>query len=144
MKQVLIGILTLFILINFSFTSCQKSFSSESKSKLRIKGVVLTVEWARSESERISGLQNRIVLGDNEGMIFDYGEERILSFWMKNTHIPLSIAFIDKNGIIQEMMDMSPDTVESHTSRTKARYALEVNQGWFKRNGVQVGDLLEF
>jgi len=112
-------------------------------SKVTIKNSELIVEWATTEEERIHGLQGRPYLGENEGMFFDYGSEKKLSFWMKDTSIPLSIAFIDKNGVIQEIVDMSPNSLESYQSKQKVRYALEVNQGWFNRNHVQVGDRIE-
>ena len=76
-------------------------------------------------------------------MIFDYGKEIPLTFWMKNTHIPLSIAFLDGKGVIKEIVHMSPESLEPHRSKHEARYALEVNQGWFERNHVQPGDQIE-
>ncbi|MBI4972185.1 MAG: DUF192 domain-containing protein [Candidatus Omnitrophica bacterium] len=137
MKQILIALLIFLILGN----GC--ALSSEPKSKIRIKETVLTVEWARSDAEKTKGLQGRFFLGEDEGMIFDYGQEKMLSFWMKDTHIPLSIAFIDSKGVIQEIANMKPNSEEPHRSAKKVRYALEVNQGWFDRHHVQVGDYIE-
>ena len=115
------------------------------KSSIRVKDSSLTVEWAKSESERIQGLQGRSHLPEDEGMIFDYGDsEQFLKFWMKNTLIPLSIAFVDKNGRIRQIEDMEPNTLRPHASKRKVRYALEVNQGWFRRHGIQDGDTLQF
>lgn len=96
----------------------------------------------RTEEEKAKGLMFREKLGKNEGMLFVYEQEEILSFWMKNTRIPLSIGFIAKNGKIVDIQDMQPFSLQSHVSARPAQYALEVNQGWFKRNGIQVGDFV--
>jgi hypothetical protein len=64
----------------------------------------------------------------------------MLSFWMKNTRIPLSIAFIDQQGRIVDIQDMEPFSLRTRVSARPAQYALEVNQGWFKKNGIDVGD----
>ena len=82
-------------------------------------------------------------LPENEGMLFIYRREEILSFWMKNTTIPLSIAFIDKKGIITEIRDMKPLGMDSIRSAKPAQYALEVNRGWFTKNGIKVGSKVE-
>lgn len=131
-----------FLLIFFILTSgC--GVSSQPQSRIKIKDTELSVEWARSDAEKIKGLQGRTALGENEGMIFDYGKEMPLTFWMKNTHIPLSIAFVDGKGVIKEIINMNPESLEPHHSKHKARYALEVNQGWFEHNHIQPGDTIE-
>ena len=76
-------------------------------------------------------------------MLFVFDREEPLSFWMKNTRLPLSIAFIDKGGRIVDIQDMEPFSLESHTSTHPARYALEMNQGWFEREGIKVGHLVK-
>jgi uncharacterized membrane protein (UPF0127 family) len=76
-------------------------------------------------------------------MLFVYEREGMLSFWMKNTRLPLSIAFIDKNGRIVDIQDMQPFSLESHISAYPARYALEMNRGWFAKEGIKVGDLVK-
>ena len=78
-------------------------------------------------------------LPENEGMLFVYRREEVLSFWMKNTSIPLSIAFIDKKGVITEIRDMEPMGMDSVRAAKPAQYALEVNRGWFTKNGIKVG-----
>lgn len=131
-----------FLLIFFVLTSgCGISFQPQSQ--IKIKGIGLNVEWARTEAEKIKGLQGRTSLGEDQGMIFDYGTEKPLTFWMKDTHIPLSIAFIDSKGVIKEIANMSPESLEPHHSKHNARYALEVNQGWFERKHIQPGDQIE-
>ena len=82
---------------------------------------------------------HRESMPDDRGMIFVYREEKPLSFWMKDTHIPLSIAFADRSGKIVKIKDMDPFSTAPVKSLYPAIYALEVNKGWFERNGVEVG-----
>ncbi|MCX5910226.1 MAG: DUF192 domain-containing protein [Deltaproteobacteria bacterium] len=98
------------------------------------------MEVVQTEEQKARGLMFRESLGEDEGMLFVYGREEFLSFWMKNTRIPLSIAFMDAKGRIVDIQEMEPFSLETHRSAYPAVYALEVNQGWFQRNGVQVGD----
>jgi uncharacterized membrane protein (UPF0127 family) len=77
------------------------------------------------------------------GMLFVFGRERDLSFWMRNTLIPLSIAYISADGRIVDIQDMEPLDETSHPSAEPAKYALEVNQGFFAERGVEVGDEVE-
>ena len=107
---------------------------------LTIKEKKIKVEVVRTDEEKAKGLMFREKLGKNEGMLFVFEREETLSFWMKNTRIPLSIAFIAKDGKIVDIQDMEPFDLRSHASARPARYALEVNQGWFKKNGIEVGD----
>ena len=107
---------------------------------LTLKEKKIRVEVVRTEGEKAKGLMFREKLGKNEGMLFVYEREEILSFWMKNTRIPLSIAFIAKSGKIVDIQDMEPFNLQSHVSARPAQYALEVNQGWFRKNGIEVGD----
>jgi uncharacterized membrane protein (UPF0127 family) len=88
---------------------------------------------------------DRTTLGENRGMLFVYPEERELSFWMKNTLIPLSIAYIDSKRRVVDIQDMKPldDEPPSYVSADPAQYALEVNRGFFKKRGVKVGDRVE-
>jgi len=108
--------------------------------KLVIKGKPLWVKVARSEEEQARGLMFRQRLDWNEGMLFVYDREKILSFWMKNTPLPLAIAFLDRRGKIIDIQDLEPFSLRVHYSAFPAQYALEVNRGWFKKNGIQVGD----
>jgi uncharacterized membrane protein (UPF0127 family) len=100
-------------------------------------------EIARTDEERNTGLMYRKKLPDGEGMLFVYERDQIMSFWMKNTYIPLSIAFITSDGRIIEIKDMYPHDETSVLSSRSARYALEVPQNWFSRVGVQLGDILK-
>jgi uncharacterized membrane protein (UPF0127 family) len=104
--------------------------------------VSVKLEIARTEAERNQGLMNRSSVPDGEGMLFVFETEQILSFWMKNTLIPLSIAFIRTDGRIIEIRDMQALDVSTVRSSRSARYALEVPQGWFSRVGIESGDRL--
>ncbi len=107
--------------------------------------VRVRVEIADDDFERGRGLMYRTALAENRGMLFVYEVEQKLSFWMKNTLIPLSIAFMDAEGRIVDIQDMEPldDDPPSYVSAEPARYALEVNQGFFEERGVKVGDRAE-
>jgi len=107
---------------------------------LRVKDLYITAEIADTPQKRQLGLMYRNELEENRGMLFIFPLPNYLSFWMKNTYIPLSIAFIDTNGIITEIEDMEPETTTSHVSQFLSQYALEMNQGWFEKNNIKVGD----
>ena len=109
------------------------------------KKVEVRVEVADDLFERARGLMYRTALGVNKGMLFVYPEEQKLSFWMRNTLIPLSIAFIDSELRIVDIQDMRPldDEPPSYVSPGPAQYALEVNQGFFEERDVKVGDRVE-
>lgn len=113
---------------------------AESKIHIRIQNEYLTVELARTESERAFGLMSRKELPDGTGMLFIYEKPAILSFWMKNTRIPLSIGFFDAGRRLINILDMNPPVgtgLPVYQSASPALYALEVPQGWFKNHGVK-------
>lgn len=110
---------------------------------ITVDGTRLVVEIADDPEERAQGLMMRDHLPAGRGMIFVYPESEPRSFWMKDTRIPLSIAFLDDEGVIKRMADMAPLSLEHTKSVYPARYALEVNKGWFAEHGVQVGDRVE-
>jgi uncharacterized membrane protein (UPF0127 family) len=107
--------------------------------------VEVRVEVADDLAEQAKGLMYRTTLGENRGMLFVYPDERELSFWMKDTLIPLSIAFIDRERRIIDIQDMKPldDEPPHYVSAEPAQYALEVNQGFFEKGGVKVGDRVD-
>jgi uncharacterized membrane protein (UPF0127 family) len=107
--------------------------------------VRVRVEIADDEAELARGLMYRTALAEDRGMLFVFEGEQRLSFWMKNTLIPLSIAFMDSEGRIVDIQDMRPldDDPPSYVSAEPAQYALEVNQGFFEERGVEVGDSAE-
>lgn len=103
---------------------------------------VVKAEIARTPDERAQGLMFRKKLPDGEGMFFIFEMDQVLSFWMKNTYIPLSIAYITSDGRIVDIKDMYPHDETSVTSSRSVRYALEVPQGWFSKVGVNIGDIV--
>jgi uncharacterized membrane protein (UPF0127 family) len=105
--------------------------------------VALKVEVARTDEQHARGFMERRSIPDGTGMIFIFGRDQQMSFWMKNTPTALSIAYIDAKFVIREIHDMTPLSLAPISSATSLRYALEVPQGWFARNGVQVGDRLK-
>jgi uncharacterized membrane protein (UPF0127 family) len=107
--------------------------------------VEVRVEIADDSAEQAQGLMNRTSLGENRGMLFVFEEEATLSFWMRNTLIPLSVAYIDSEGRIVDIQKMEPldDEPPQYVSAEPAQYALEVNQGFFEERGVEVGDTAE-
>ncbi|MGP1459422.1 MAG: DUF192 domain-containing protein [Treponema sp.] len=106
--------------------------------------VVVSAEIARTESERNRGFMERRHIPDGTGMLFVFENDQILSFWMKNTPTPLSIAYISSDGRIKDIFDMTPFSLAPVQSTGYARYALEVPQGWFTRAGVSAGDRVVF
>ena len=109
------------------------------------KEVEVRVEIADGPFEQQRGLMYRTSLGEDRGMLFVFQREQPLSFWMKNTRIPLSIAYIDSKGRITDILDMKPldDKPPHYVSSEPVQYALEVNQGFFEKHGVKVGDKAE-
>ncbi len=110
---------------------------------IRVKDVDIRVEVADTPEKKIQGLMFREFLPPDEGMLFVYEKEQKMAFWMKNTGIPLSIAFINKEGVLLEIYDMEPFSTLTIESRRSALYALEVNQGFFEAKGIRVGDRFE-
>ncbi|MEO0115248.1 MAG: DUF192 domain-containing protein [candidate division WOR-3 bacterium] len=108
---------------------------------LIIKGAKLNVEIANTPEERSLGLMYRQTLAQDQGMLFIFEEDGIYPFYMKNTKIPLSIAFIDQKGVIIDIQQMTPfDEQTQHYPNKPFLYALETNQGWFFENGIKPGD----
>ena len=103
---------------------------------------VIRAEVADNFSSRMQGLMRRTSLPQNGGMLFVFEEEGTHCMWMKNTLIPLSVAFLDARGAIINIADMEPHSEQSHCAARPARYALEMAQGWFAQRGVRAGALL--
>ncbi len=131
------AILFLAILIVALFYSC-----NENKHYLEINGVKIYIEIALTDQERMTGLMFRENLAENHGMLFIFEKEQVLNFWMKNTSIPLSIAYIRENGLIIGIYDMKPYDETPISSIYPCKYALEVNKGWFSKNNVKTGDTI--
>ena len=120
------------------------SFGAElSTVELRINGHRVVAEVAATVQTRATGLMNRFSLQPDHGMLFVFDTPQPQTFWMKNTYVPLSIAFIDARGRILNIEDMAPQTETTHPSRGPALYALEMKKGWFAQNGIGEGDRVE-
>ncbi len=111
--------------------------------EIRINGHTFTVEIADSAASRSRGLMFRDRLDKQHGMLFVFDDDAPRSFWMRDTSIPLSIAFIRRDGTITEIYDMQPYSLEPVNSRAAVRYALEVNQSEFRELGIRAGDRVE-
>lgn len=110
---------------------------------LKVGEDTYTIEIARTQEDRRRGLMNRESIGTHEGMLFVFERDQHLSFWMKDTYIPLSIAYISKNGVIKSIHEMEPESLKSVESNYAVRFALELPRGAFARSGVKVGDTIE-
>ena len=135
-----------FLLLNAGFAACSPQKQKTTVLSIERENsplVEINVEIARTDEERAKGLMYRKVLPDGEGMLFVFDRDQQLSFWMKNTIIPLSIAFIASDGYILEIKDMQPNDLNSIKSSRSVRYALEVPQGWFGRANVKAGDVVK-
>lgn len=115
----------------------------DNRIKLHINGHVIRAEIARTPAERAKGLMNRRTMGKNDGMLFVFEQAQTVSMWMKNTLLPLSVAFIDEQGRIINIAEMLPETFITHSSLAPAKYALEMNAGWFDKHGVLAGKAIE-
>ncbi len=107
--------------------------------KLQINNKEITAEIASTEQSRNYGLMFRNKLDKDNGMLFVFEKPAMPCFWMKNTPLPLTIAFIDKTGLITDLHDMPPYTKQSFCPSVPILYALEMNQGWFANNNISIG-----
>ena len=140
-KKLFLILTTLFIFV--PFLSCKtKKLPAKDITIIRQDGKEFTVnaEIAEKAEDRNHGFMERKTIPDGTGMLFIFDRDQILSFWMKNTPHPLSIAYIDSKGKIRDIFDMTPYSTASIISTVSVRYALEVPQGWYKINGITVGD----
>lgn len=107
--------------------------------RLRIQGHELHAEYAQTVAQRERGLMGRRELAADSGMLFRFDEVRRHCLWMKDTPLPLSAAFFDEAGLLVDVIDLEPFNTEIRCSKRPARYALEMNQGWFAERGVELG-----
>ena len=110
---------------------------------LSVNGHKLTAEVANSDVTRTQGLMHRRMLPENRGMLFVFRETARHAMWMMNTYVPLSVAFVDAQGVIINVEDMEPQTQDVHPALKPAKYALEMNKGWFAKRGIKPGARLE-
>ena len=141
-------VLVLFVILLMQPFSTLKGTAAEPSlfgvGKVKIDVHILNVEVAESDKARERGLMERSSLSDTQGMLFVFKDEKVRHFWMKNTYIPLSIGFFDKNKTLVDIQDMEPmnspmdQKVSRYTSIKPAMYALEVNRGWFKQKNIKI------
>ena len=138
--------LTISLILLTPLLSCRsKKLPVKDIKIIRQDGTEFTVaaEIAEKTEDRNHGFMERKNIPDGTGMLFIFERDQILSFWMRNTPHPLSIAYIDSKGRIRDIFDMTPYSIASITSTVSVRYALEVPQGWYKKNGITPGDAID-
>lgn len=103
---------------------------------------LIRAEVADDDGERQIGLMHRPSMGASDGMVFVFEQPGVQCFWMRNTLIPLSAAFIDDSGTIINIEDMKPQSDDSHCSKKPVRFVLEMNKGWFDKRGLKAGSVI--
>ncbi|RYF66897.1 MAG: DUF192 domain-containing protein [Comamonadaceae bacterium] len=103
---------------------------------------VIDSQVAATDAQRATGLMFRKEMPQHEGMLFVFDQPSVQCFWMKNTLLPLTAAFVADDGTIVNLADMKPQTLDSHCSTQPVRYVLEMNQGWFERRAIKPGSKL--
>ncbi len=130
-----------------AFTTALPSYSQQPQKfpsiTLNAGLYLIKAEVASTEAQREQGLMFRDKMGANEGMVFAFGQPAGVCMWMKNTLIPLSVAFMDETGKIINIEEMKEQTLDSHCATKAATYALEMNKGWFKQKNIKPGTVIE-
>ena len=103
----------------------------------------IEVQVAASDMSRQIGLMNRASMPEHEGMLFVFEQPNVQCFWMRNTLIPLTAAFIDDSGTVVNLADMKPQTEDNHCSTKPVRYVLEMNKGWFDKRHIKAGSVIK-
>ena len=144
-KLLLMGVILSCSLVFSACSALALEFEEKDLSITNLDGktIPIRVELARSIRELSKGYMGREHIPEGTGMLFIFKRDEKLSFWMKNTPTPLSIAFINSNGEIREIRNMTPFSRESVNSSEPVRYALEVPQGWFERNNIGTGCIIK-
>lgn len=125
------------------------AFKEFAKKKITLAGKTLVVEVADTPDQHERGLMFRNKMGESDGMLFIFNNEETRFFWMKNTLIDLSIGYFDKDGTLVDVQEMKsgkgvPDSaLPSYPSAKPAKYALEMNKGWFDKNKIKIGSKLK-
>lgn len=136
----------IFWLLFASLTNCDptESYPAQVETIFASLGEkAIRLEVANNPTDRAVGLMHRTELSEDQGMLFVFPKAEPLSFWMKNTMIPLSLGYFDSDLMLMETHDMKPNqTTEVYNSQKPAKYALEVNLGWFKKNKIAKGTYL--
>jgi uncharacterized membrane protein (UPF0127 family) len=113
------------------------------RTKLTVGMYVIDAAVPANEADQHQGLMYRTELAPNEGMLFVFHEHAVHCFWMKNTQIPLSIAFMRADGTITDIDEMAPETTNNHCPRNNGEYALEMSKDWFESKGIKPGMIVQ-
>ena len=127
------------IFATVAFTAASSAVAQMPVVQLSAGMYLVRAEVANTFDSRATGLMFRTSLAPNEGMLFVFPEPEMTCMWMKNTLIPLSVAFIDATGKIVSISEMQPQTETTHCAAAPAKYALEMNRGWFASKGLRAG-----
>lgn len=138
-RTTLVGLLALFVSPAWSQTAPQLDLP---RVTLKAGMHLIHAQVASTPEQRSTGLMFRAEMPANEGMLFVFEEPAGQCFWMKNTLLPLTAAFVADDGTIVNLADMKPKTLDSHCSAKPVRYVLEMHQGWFAKRGIQAGSRL--
>ncbi len=122
------------------FTSTASAWAELPVAELGVGMYRIEAEVANTFETRQTGLMNRKMMPLQRGMVFVFPEDATHCMWMRNTYLPLSVAFLDAKGRVLNVEDMQPQTEDNHCAAGAARYALEMNIGWFRERGVKPGD----
>ncbi len=142
MKTILTALLAV-LLLGASITNAQEVPQTQLQRTTLSAGIhQIDTQVAVTSEQREIGLMHRKAMPQNEGMLFIFENPSRLCFWMKNTLIPLTAAFIADDGTIVNLENMQPQTLDSHCSAKPVRYVLEMNQGWFAKKGIKPGSKL--
>jgi uncharacterized protein len=115
------------------------AYANPARISLNAGMYVIQAEVMNTQAGRMRGLMHRKNLGANEGMLFIFPAAERHCMWMKNTYVPLSVAFIDERGVVVNIADMQPESETQHCAARPAPYALEMQQGWFAARGIKPG-----
>lgn len=130
------------LLAGLLLSVCNANAVDFDTAQIDVNGVELQVEFAQTFEQRAQGLMFRKTLCESCGMLFEFNPAKQASMWMKNTFLPLDVAFIDRNGVITDIKPLEPHDLTSVGASKVVKYALEMNQGWFAAHDIHVGDPL--
>jgi uncharacterized membrane protein (UPF0127 family) len=136
MKAVLVSIAAV---LATGFALAQEPQTDLSRVRLSAGMHQIEAQLAQTPGQRQTGLMHRKQMPQHEGMLFVFDEPGVQCFWMKNTLLPLTAAFVADDGEVVNLADMKPQTTDSHCSSRPVRYVLEMNQGWFAKRGIKAG-----
>jgi uncharacterized protein len=142
MKRLFIRLLALCFLISGSAWSQDAPQLQLPRVGLSAGMYLIQAQVAATPQERAVGLMFRKEMPANEGMLFVFEQRSAQCFWMKNTLLPLTAAFVADDGTIVNLVDMQPQSLDSHCSAKPVRYVLEMHQGWFDKRGIKAGSRL--